>query len=100
MRQRGLYVAPSVARCPPGCEALLGPARGPARPAPTRARDLHAVAVRRAPARPAPARPGEVQPERGVGGAPGRAAPGGPAVVDVAVRGTDERVRRQALVGD
>src|SRR5215210_5244164 len=81
-------------------EALLGPAGGPARPAPARARDLHAVAVRRAPARAAPARPRPIGGLLAVGGAPARAAPARPGVVDLAGGGVDQVVRRQSLVGE
>src|SRR5829696_8702228 len=80
MRQRGPYEAPAVARCPP---RLLGPAGGPARPAPARPRGRHAGGVVGAPARAAPR-----------GAAPARAR-----VVDLARGRTDERVLSEALVG-
>src|SRR5215208_3415062 len=96
MRQRCLYVAPSVARCPP---ALLGPARGPARPAPARARGLDAGGVVGAPARAAPRGAAPVRALRAGGVAPGGAAPARARVVDLARRGADQRVRGEAQVG-
>src|SRR5215208_4910387 len=96
MRQRCLYVAPSVARCPP---ALLGPARGPARPAPARARGLDAGGVVGAPARAAPRGAAPVGALRARRVAPGRAAPARAPVVDLARGRADQRVRGEALVG-
>src|SRR5687767_12753708 len=99
MRRRGLYEAPSVARCPPALSGSsdpgksLGPAGGPARPAPARPRGVDGVARRGgAPARAAPARAGPVGGARAVGGAPARPAPARPGVVDLAGRGVDQVV--------